>query len=150
MSKVNSNGEVVTGVATPTSSTSLQGYAAYTASQVATTLVTVPAGNTFIGEIGAQCDVGVAAASTTAGQALAVFTTAGANAFPAAGSVFDVEARCGANAATGTVGSQGSASGSRRITVIAPAGNAVTIQVTTTQAGTASRCSVWANGTLYT
>lgn len=124
----------------------VNGYQTFTATTVATTLLTVAAGRTWDGEIGATCAVSIAAASTTAGQARAVFATAGTGVTPAAGTVFAIEAKVGANAATGTVGGSGSASNSMPVILIAPAGNAITVTVVTTQAGTASVVDAWASG----
>lgn len=132
----------------PTAANSLTGYQTFTSTTGATTLITVPAGRTWVGTIGAACSVAVAAAAATAGQARAVFTTAGTNVTPAAGTVFAIETRAGANAAAGTVGSESSSSLSMPLTVIAPAGNTVTVQVASTQAGTNSIVDAWASGNL--
>lgn len=130
----------------PASSNILNGYASSTATTAATTLISVPAGRTWKGKIGASCAVSTAAASTVAGQALAVFSVAGSGAVPA-GNVFGVEALCGANAAAGTVGSQNSNFGDADLVVAATGAGAVTVQVTTTQAGT-SRVDAFATGRL--
>jgi hypothetical protein len=58
------------------------------------------------------------------------------------------EAKAGANALTGLVGTQGSNNQTMPLTVIAPAGNSVTVQATTTLAGTASVVDSWASGAL--
>lgn len=126
----------------------LDGFQSFTATTAATTLITVPAGRTWVGTVGVACAASIAAASATAGQARAVVTVAGAGATPAAGTLFAVEARAGANAATGTVGSNGHAAQSAPLTVIAPAGNAVTVQVATTQAGTYTVVDAFAAGAL--
>jgi hypothetical protein len=91
--------------------------------------------------------VGIDAASTTAGQATATFTTAGTDVVPSAGTYFVVDARSGANAATGTVGTQGNNFGSMPFTVVAPVGNSVTIDVASTQAST-SLVEAFASGRL--
>lgn len=143
-----SSGASVTASTAPVAANILNGFQSFTVTTAATTLLTVPAGRTWVGEVGATCSVGVAAASVTAGQARVVFATAGAGVTPAAGTVGGCEALAGANAATGTVGSNGSARTRMPLTVIAPAGNAVTVTVATTQAGTASRVDAWASGAL--
>lgn len=67
---------------------------------------------------------------------------------PAAGTYSVVDARSGANAATGTVGTQGNNFGSTPFVVVAPAGNSVTIAVAATCAGTASLVEAFASGRL--
>jgi hypothetical protein len=124
----------------------VNGFQTFTATTGATTLLTVAAGRTWVGTVGAACAVGIAAASATAGQARAVFATAGTGVTPAAGTVLAVEAKAGANAATGTVGSNGARTATMPLTIIAPAGNSVTVTVATTQAGTASVVDAWASG----
>lgn len=132
----------------PTSANILNGFQTFTATTAATTLITVPAGRTWIGEIGSAVTVGIAAASATAGQARAVIATAGAGVTPSAGTQLAVEARTGANSATGTVGSQAANTARARLVVIAPAGNAVTVTVASTNAGTNSVVDAWAIGEL--
>jgi len=126
----------------------LSGYQTFTSTTVATTVITVPQGRTWVGTISANCSCAEAAAGTAQPQARAVFTTAGTNVTPAAGSYFAVDARSGANAAAGLVGSGGSNFGSTPFTITAPAGNSVTLQVTTTLAGTASVVDASAIGNL--
>lgn len=132
----------------PAAADILAGHQSFTATTAATTLITIPAGRTWAGTIGASVDCAVAAASATAGQAAATFTTAGVGVTPAAGTYFVVEARAGANAATGTGGSQAANFGSTPFTVVAPAGNSVTIQVASTNAGTNSLVEAFASGQL--
>ncbi len=132
----------------PTASDIIAGTLAHTSTNAAATIVTVAAGRTWVGVVSISCDVGIAAASPTAGQALGVVTTAGTGVVPAAGTYLACEARAGANAATGTVGAQGANSNSIPMTVVAPAGNAVTIQGTTTIAGTAGRVDYAAFGVM--
>lgn len=126
----------------------LSGRQAFTATTVATTIVTVPAGRTWVGQVGASVAVGVNSASTTAGQASALLSVAGAGAIPAAGVYLGVDALAGANAVTGLTGAQGSNYAAATWTVVAPAGNAVTIQVTATCAGTTSKVDAYATGVL--
>lgn len=130
----------------PTAANVVNGYLTFTATTVATTLLTVAAGQTWVGQVGATCSVGIAAASATAGRARAVFATAGTGVTPTAGTIFAVEAKVGANSATGTVGGSGNVANSMNVVVIAPAGNAVTVTVETTNAGTASVVDAWASG----
>lgn len=150
------------GVPTPISATSplptssgattaanvLTGYQTFAVTTVATTVLTVPAGRTWVGQVGAACACAVVAGSATVGQARAVFTTAGAGVTPAAGAILAAEAKAGANAATGTTGSNGSRAVQAPFTIVAPVGNAVTVQVTTTQSGTSSVVDAWCTGAL--
>jgi len=144
--RVSVTNPVPTTTSAPVAADIVNGFQTFAATTGATTLLTVAAGRTWVGSIGAACAVGIAAASTTAGQARAVFATAGTGVTPAAGTVLAIEAKAGANAATGVTGSQGSSAGSTPLTVIAPSGNAVTVTVATTQAGTASVVDAWASG----
>jgi hypothetical protein len=143
---VSGSGAFSTQQAPPAAAAILAGRQTFTATTGATTLITVPAGKTWVGTIGASVDCAVAAASSTAGQATATFTTAGTNVTPAAGTYFVVEARAGANAATGAVGSSEANFGSVPFYVVAPAGNSVTIQVASTNAGTNSLVEAFASG----
>lgn len=126
----------------------LDGFASFAATTVATTLLTIPAGRTWVGTVGGSVAVSVAAAAATAGKARAVFSTAGAAAVPAAGTILALEAQAGANAATGTAGSGGNSAQTVPVTVIAPAANAVQLQVTTTITGTAGVVDAYALGAL--
>lgn len=119
-----------------------------TATTAATTLITIPAGRTWVGTVGASVSCAVTAASIATGRASALISVSGANAVPAPGIYLGVDALAGPNNATGTVGSQGSNSLSSAFTVIAPAGNSVNIQVATTQSGTTSLVDAFANGEL--
>lgn len=145
---VKGSGTFNTTVAAPTTANILNGYQTFTATTGATTLLTIPQTRTWVGTIGAACAAQVAAAATTAGQARAVFATAGTGVPPAAGTLFAVEAKAGANAVAGLVGSQDSTSASVNVVVAAPAGNSVTITVVSTNTGTASICDTWASGLL--
>lgn len=153
-SVLTNNGTTVTPVGLPTTMSSplaanvLNGYRADTATTAAATIATVPAGRTWIGTITISCDVGEDAAGAVAGRAQGIVTTAGTGVTPPAGSLIDCEARAGANAATGTVGSSGANSNQSRAVVIAPAGNSVTIQAASTIAGTNGRVSFSAIGEL--
>lgn len=132
-------------LATP--ATVLAGYQSFTATTAATTIVTIPAGKTWQGTVSVSAACGEAAAGTVAPNALGVISVAGTGVVPAAGNYFAVQATAGANAATGTVGDGASNFGSLPMIVVAPVGNSVTIQVTTTIAGTAGRIDASAFGT---
>jgi hypothetical protein len=88
-------------------------------------------------------------ANTSAQQATATISVAGAGVTPAAGTVGAVSAKAAANAATGTVGSQAASFGSIPLVVVAPAGNAVTIQVATVCTGQSPQVDATASGVLY-
>ena len=133
---------------TPVAADILAGRQAFTATTAATTLITVPAGRTWVGEVGASCASSVAAANATAGQALAEISTAGTGVTPAAGVYFGVDALQGANSATGTVGGGAANFGSMPLVVIAPVGNGVTVQAACTIAGTGGRVAAYASGAL--
>lgn len=126
----------------------LMGRLTFTATTAATTLITVPAGRTWVGHVGASVACALTAAVTNAGRASAVISTAGTGVTPAAGDVFGVDALSGANAATGVVGNGSANSGSMPLTVAAPAGNSVTVQVACTCTGTTSRVDAYASGQL--
>lgn len=146
----NGDGTATLNVASGTTAAAnvLVGFQSFTATTAATTVLTVPAGRTWVGTVGVACSVANAAANATAGVSRAVVTTAGAGATPAAGTILAVEAKCGANAATGTVGSQNAVRQALTFTVVAPGGNAVTIQCATTVTGTAGVVDVTATGAL--
>lgn len=132
----------------PASADVLVGYLSHTATTGAATLITVPAGRTWVGMIAIACAVDNAGANAVEGRARAVIATAGTGVVPAAGTLLAVEAKAGANVAAGTVGTQGSASVSVRVLVQAPAGNTVTLTLASTIAGTAGVCDVSAIGEL--
>jgi len=140
-------GAVATYSGAPAAASILVGHQAQTATTAATTIITIPAGSTWYGTVTVSADVGVAAASATAGQALGTVTTAGAGVTPAAGTVHTCEARAGANAATGNVGSQGNNSCKIEMYINCASGTC-TLQGASTQAGTASRVSFSASGRL--
>jgi hypothetical protein len=93
------------------------------------TLITIPAGRTWVGTIAIQVTCENDAAVATLGSVGASIATAGAGVTPAATNLLTVTAYAGKNAAGGTVGTSGSAQGSIEVTVIAPAGNSVTLTV---------------------
>lgn len=141
------SGTVSTVAATPVAADVIVGHLAHTATTAAAAFLTVAAGETWRGTVAIVCDVAVAAASATAGQALGIVATAGTGVTPPAASVLSCEARAGANAATGTAGSQQSNSiAIQDFVLIAPVGNSVTLTGDTTIAGTNGRVSYSANG----
>lgn len=123
----------------PAAADIVAGSLTHTATTGATTFATIPAGRTCVGWVIVACAVGVAAAATTAGQALGIVSTAGTGVSPAAGNYLPCEARAGANAATGTTGSSGANNDGMQVTITAPVGNAVQLQGTSTIAGTNGR-----------
>lgn len=135
-------------MAKPDAANVLTGRVATTATTAATTIVTVPAGRTWVGTVGASVSCAVTAATATEGRASAVISTAGTGVTPAAGVYLGVDAVAGANAATGTTGNGAANYGSAPLAVVAPAGNAVTIQVATTNTGTVARVDAFASGML--
>lgn len=127
----------------------LAGFQTFGASGGPTTIITVPAGRTWVGTISASASTDEVAAGAIAGQALMVVTTAGAGVVPAAGTILACQALAGANAATGLSGTQGAnTTGPIPFTIVAPAGNAVTVQATFTGTGTVSRGDVTCAGYL--
>jgi hypothetical protein len=134
-------------LAGPASANILVGHQAFTATTGATTIITIPSNRTWVGQITVTCDVANVAAGTAVGQALGVITTTGANTVPAAGTVFSVEARIGAGATGGTVGSAGHNTGTINM-VVATGAATGTLALTSTQAGTNSRVAATASGVL--
>lgn len=126
----------------------LVGHLAHTATTVAATLLTIPAGRTWKGEICIQSAIAVNAAVATAGFARGEVATADADVVPAAGVIASCEARCGQNAATGTVGTQDSASITVPAIVIATGVAAVRLTLATNMAGSNGRVAAMAIGRL--
>jgi len=147
-SRVSASNPIPTQPGAPVAANILVGFQSFTSTTGATTVITVPAGRTWQGTVAVSCACQTVAATATAGQARAVISVAGAGATPAAGTVGACEAKNGANAATGTVGTQAANSVTFPLVVIAPGGNAVTVQVATTIAGTAGVVDVSASGAL--
>jgi hypothetical protein len=135
------NGAVNVQTAPPATSKILAGHQSFTSTTAATTVITVPADATWEGVITINCTTAIDAASTTAGQATGVVTVAGAGATPTAGTYLHCDARAGANAAAGTVGSNSTQTVSIPFVLVAGAGAAATIQFASTNAGTFSRAS---------
>lgn len=126
----------------------LDGFQSFAATTAATTVITVPQGRTWIGQVTVQCACAEVAAGAVQAQATGVVSVAGAGATPAAGNYLEVDAFAGANAATGTVGDGAASSVTTRMVLIAPAGNAIQLQLASTQAGTTSKVSCSAIGEL--
>lgn len=134
--------------AVPVAANSLTGNQNIAATQAATTIITIPANRIWNGVIGASCSVEEDAAGAVAGRARCIFSIAGAGSTPAPGNIFAVEARAGANAATGTVGSQAANFGSVPIIIFGNAGGTTVVQVATSQSGTNSQVDAFAIGML--
>lgn len=122
---------VKTVMGAPAATDVLAGFLSHAATTAAAALITVPAGRTWTGTISVAAAASTAAGVAAAGQARAVVTTAGVGAIPA-GTLMAAEARSAANAATGTSGDSNSTALSVPVVVVAPAGNAVTVQVAST------------------
>ena len=118
------------------------------ATTAATTVITIPAGRTWQGSLGASVSVANNAATLTAGQASATFSLAGTGVLPAAGNYFSINALVGAALGTSTIGESSNNFGSIPLTVTAPVGNSVTIQVATINTGTTSLVDAFATGVL--
>ena len=121
------SGTVATSSATPIAANVLDGV--FTASSATSaTLITVPAGRTWIGQLTINVTCSVTAAASTAGSATGTISTTGIGVTPAAGIILQCDTKVGANSATGTVGNGSSnAIGPLRAVIIAPAGNSVTL-----------------------
>lgn len=145
--KVSADKAVMVTPVSPASGNILVGRQSFTSTTGATTLITITAGKTWVGVLNANVDCSEAAAGTVACKANATFTTVGANITPAAGTYFVCEATGGANAATGTVGSQGDNYCSTPFTAICASGSC-TIAVASTNAGTASLVEASAIGNM--
>lgn len=133
---------------TPGGADILDGLQTFAATTAATTVITVPAGRTWVGTIAISCACSNAGANAVAAVATGVVSTAGAGVIPAAGSYLRCDAQAGANVAAGTVGDSGDNFLSSPFQVVAPVGNAVQVQATATIAGTAGQVSVSAIGAL--
>jgi hypothetical protein len=126
----------------------LDAYSQVTVTQAATTILTVPAGRTWVGQIGAACVCTNSAGTAAAAAARASFSIAGAGATPPAGNIFAVEARTGTPTAAAVDGMHLDNFGWVPLTVVAPAGNAVTIQLTTLNVGAYASVDAFAIGAL--
>lgn len=110
----------------------LVGQLTHTTTTGAATLLTVPAGKTWEGTVAVSATGSKAAAATGNGEVAGVIATAGTGVVPTAGTVFAVRAYIGAGAVGGLAGAQGSQFGSVPLTVVAPAGNTVTLTLAST------------------
>lgn len=99
--------------APPTATSILNGFLNRTATAVATTVLTIPAGRTWVGQVSIS-------GQSSAGNTFATVSTAGAGVIPPAGT----QMRLAWNASNNSL--------VQRMVVIAPAGNAVQIQFATT------------------
>lgn len=111
------------------------------------TVITVPAGRTWKGKIGANVSVRVAPTSTSVGQARAQFALSGTGAKPLVGTVMAVDAIAGPNSATGSVSSQSANAETTDMTITA-AGVPALLEVTVINSGTGSSVDAWAHGEL--
>lgn len=124
----------------------LNGFQTFAATTAATTIITIPAGETWQGNIFVSCAAGEVGAGAAQPQATAIISTAGAGAIPAAGNWIRVDAVAGANVAAGTVGDGATNAATIPFVAVAPAGNSITIQAASTNVGTFSQVSVSAIG----
>lgn len=125
----------------------LIGFINTTASGGPTTVITIPAGRTWVGSVTVQCVCYNAAAVTSAAVATGVVTTAGTGVVPAAASYLRCDAVVGADAVGGLDGDQSEAFNTAEMYVVAPAGNSVTVAITSTVTGT-GRVNCTASGLL--
>lgn len=133
----------------PTAANIVTGFRADTVTTAAATILTVPQGRTWSGFVGINVNSGEVAGGAVQSDAEGIISVAGAGATPPAGSIVKARAAIAANAATGTVGNGGAANtGPVPLVVIAPAGNAVTIQAASTIAGTFGEVDFYAIGAL--
>lgn len=139
------------GTTTPTTANVADGFVNVVAAGT-TTLVTVPAGRTWVGYVGCSCAITNAGAATTLGAIGAAITTANGTgtATPAAGSYARCDAEVGAQVAGGTVGEGADAAiAAQRLVVIASAGGTALIQLAVTVSnGAGPVASGWAIGEL--
>jgi hypothetical protein len=112
-----------------------------------TTIITIPAGRTWQGEIDVSCACDNAAAAVGEGRQYGNISLSGAGSSPPPGNLFEVRALAGANAATGTVGSQGNNFGKWSGIIVAGA-NPVLVQLISSGAGTTNLSDASASGVL--
>lgn len=149
IAQVDPAGNLRTAPQRPTASDILGASVSVTSTTASTALITVSAGRTWVGTACASVHGTKAAAATGNGEVLGSFLTAGTSVTPAAGTYFEVDTGIGANAATGVVGTQGSNQGCTPFTLVAPAGNTVTLNYAATCTNTtACRASFSANGVM--
>ena len=139
---------VTTTPAIPAAANVLDGFNTTNATQAATTLITVPAGRTWVGTVTINCTAFANAASAVGATGTGIISTAGAGVTPVAGNYLRCDASVGGNAAGGTVGDGDANNTTSPMVVAAPAGNSVTIQIASTVAGAAGQVSASAIGLL--
>lgn len=132
----------------PAAANVLAGFQSFSVSTAATTVITVPAGRTWVGTLAITCACLEAAAGTAAPQATGIVTTAGVGVTPAAGTYLRCDALGGSNLAGGTAGTGGNNAVATPFVVVAPGGNSVTVQAASTCVGTGTVVSVTAIGLL--
>ncbi|TFD58049.1 hypothetical protein E3T43_07325 [Cryobacterium sp. Hh7] len=132
----------------PTPSDIVSGRKSFSITTVATTLVTIPAGRTWSGQIGASVSCSVAAGTTVPGLASAQISIAGTSSAPAAGIYLGVDARAGAGLSSSANGAQSANFASVPIVIAAPAANSVSVQVASTTSGTSALVDAFALGKL--
>jgi hypothetical protein len=136
-------------VETPTAAADiLSGFQTFAATTAATTVITVPAGRTWVGTVSVSVACQNAGANAATAQATGVVSVAGAGVTPAAGNYFRCDALAGANVAAGTVGDSGDNFLSSPFAVVAPVGNSVTVQAAATITGSGGQVSASAIGAL--
>ena len=132
----------------PATADIISGRQAFIITTAATTLITIPAGRTWYGQIGASVTCSVAAGSTVPGQASAQISIVGTGAVPTPGIYLGVDTRTGAALSTSVNGAQSANFGSAPIIIAAPAANSVSVQVTSTNSGTSALVDAFALGKL--
>jgi hypothetical protein len=127
----------------------LDGRLALVVTTGAAAIVTVPAGRTWVGSLSITASIAENGADTVQASTIAILAVAGAGVTPPAGTVLSCSAYAGANVAAGTTGNAGNNNVTApQVVVIAPAGNSVTINASTTITGDAGRCDFSAFGLL--
>jgi hypothetical protein len=124
----------------------LDAYSSVVATQAATTILTVPAGRVWQGQVTLECGSQEAAAGTVAAQAIGVLSVSGAAA--PVGNVLRADALAGANAAGGTVGADATGSNASPLVIVASATAPALLQLAATVAGTAGQVNASAVGLL--
>jgi hypothetical protein len=126
----------------------LQGRLGATTNQVAVTLLTIPAGRIWVGQLTIGCAASDNAATTTIASSICTIAVAGAGSIPAAGTIFSLGALSGGNTATGLTASSASNAATISVVVAASTAGPVTITGTITVAGDNSRGDLTAYGLL--
>lgn len=126
----------------------LDGLTAFVATTGASTIITIPAGRTWVGVVAIAVAVQNAAANAATGQATAAISIFGAGSSPAAGIYIRCTALAGANVAAGLVGDSGNNSLSVPMVISAPPTNVVQLLATATITGSSGEVNVSAIGVL--